>query len=49
MKGIVDTHTFLWWADDPSKLSPTALAFLSNSTNTVLLSVVSVWEIVIKQ
>lgn len=49
MKGLVDTHTFIWWDSDPSQLSPVALAFMQNPSNLVLLSVVSVWEIVIKQ
>ncbi len=49
MKGLLDTHTFLWWGDDSSKLSPTALAFLQDPTDELFLSVVSVWEIIIKQ
>jgi PIN domain nuclease of toxin-antitoxin system len=48
MKGLLDTHTFIWWDSDPSKLSAPALAFISDPANAVLLSVVSVWEIVIK-
>jgi PIN domain nuclease of toxin-antitoxin system len=48
MKGLLDTHTFIWWDSDPSKLSVQALTFLQDPANTVLLSVVSVWEILIK-
>src|SRR5437870_2947337 len=48
MKGLLDTHTFIWWDSDPSKLSATALTFLRDPANTLLLSVVSVWEILIK-
>ena len=48
MKGLLDTHTFIWWDSDPSRLSASALAFLCNPANVVLLSVVSVWEILIK-
>ena len=48
MKGLLDTHTFLWWDNEPSKLSATVLAFFQNPANTLLLSVVSVWEILIK-
>jgi PIN domain nuclease of toxin-antitoxin system len=48
MKGLLDTHTFIWWDSDPAKLSAKALAFLRDPANTVLLSVVSVWEILIK-
>jgi PIN domain nuclease of toxin-antitoxin system len=49
MNGLMDTHTFMWWDSEPSKLSATALAFLGNPANTVALSVVSVWELLIKQ
>ncbi|MBI1831987.1 MAG: type II toxin-antitoxin system VapC family toxin [Planctomycetes bacterium] len=49
MKGILDTHAFLWWDADPSKLSTSALAFIQDPTNFVYLSVVSIWEIIIKQ
>ena len=48
MKGLLDTHTFMWWDSNASKLSAPAQAFLQNPANTVLLSVVSVWEILIK-
>lgn len=49
MKGILDTHTFIWWDSDPSKLSGPALAFIQDPTNLIYLSVASVWEIVINQ
>lgn len=48
MNALLDTHTFIWWDSDPAKLSAQALALLQNPTTTVLLSVVSVWEILIK-
>ena len=48
MKGLLDTHVFIWWDSDPSKLSAPALAFLQDPANTVFLSVVSIWEILIK-
>jgi PIN domain nuclease of toxin-antitoxin system len=48
VKGLLDTHTFLWWDNEPSKLSAPVLAFLQNPANTMLLSVVSVWEVLIK-
>src|SRR5262249_86330 len=48
MKGLLDTHTFIWWDGEPSKLSPAALTFLQDPANTLLLSVVSVWEILLK-
>jgi PIN domain nuclease of toxin-antitoxin system len=48
MKGLLDTHAFIWWDSDPSRLSAPALAFLLDPANTVYLSVVSVWEMQIK-
>lgn len=48
MKVLLDTHAFIWWDSNPTKLSPRALTKLKNPANTVLLSVVSVWEIIIK-
>ncbi len=48
MKGLVDTHAFIWWYSDPSRLSAAALAFFHDPSRIVLLSVVSVWEILIK-
>ena len=48
MKGLLDTHTFVWWDGAPAKLSPAVRAFLQNPANTLLLSVVSAWEMLIK-
>lgn len=48
MKLLLDTHTFIWWDSTPEKLSETALALIQDTNNTVLLSVVSVWETQIK-
>ena len=48
MKLLLDTHTFLWWDSEPSKLSSKVLTLCQDRANTVLLSVVSVWEMQIK-
>jgi PIN domain nuclease of toxin-antitoxin system len=48
MIGLLDTHAFIWWDSDQSKLTPVALAFIQDPTNTILLSAISVWEIQIK-
>jgi PIN domain nuclease of toxin-antitoxin system len=48
MKGLLDTHTFIWWDSQPSRLSPAALAFLQNRGHQLLISVVSTWEIILK-
>ncbi len=48
MKLLLDTHTFIWWDSSPQKLSPKALSLCQNPQNTLLLSMVSIWEIQIK-
>lgn len=48
MRLLLDTHTFIWWDSDPDRLSAAALAALRDPVNTVWISVVSVWEILIK-
>jgi PIN domain nuclease of toxin-antitoxin system len=47
MKLLLDTCTFLWLAGGRS-LSPNAEAVVRDPSNDVLLSAVSVWEIVTK-
>jgi len=48
MKLLLDTHAFIWWDSESSKLSHQALAFCQDRANTVLLSVASIWEMQIK-
>jgi PIN domain nuclease of toxin-antitoxin system len=48
MKLLLDTHALIWWDSDPTQLSPIALAAIRDPANEVWLSVVSVWEMVIK-
>jgi PIN domain nuclease of toxin-antitoxin system len=46
VKVLLDTHTFLWMAAEPDKLSPRARDVCARESLT--LSVASVWEIGIK-
>ena len=48
MKVLLDTHTFIWWDSQPHRLSATVMALLQDPSTTALLSVASVWEMVIK-
>ena len=48
MIGLLDTQAFMWADSDPSKLSADAVAFLQTPGNQYLVSVASLWEIVIK-
>lgn len=49
MKLLIDTHTFLWLMDEPKRLSRKALEACQDRGNDLYLSVVSAWEIEIKQ
>lgn len=48
MKGLLDTHTFLWWITDNPQLSPRVREIVSNGDNVLFLSAVSGWEMAIK-
>jgi PIN domain nuclease of toxin-antitoxin system len=48
MRLLLDTHTFIWWDSEPTKLSAQALALCRERQNSLLLSVASVWEMQIK-
>jgi PIN domain nuclease of toxin-antitoxin system len=49
MKFVLDTHTFIWYVTNDSKLSSTAQELINNGNNEVLLSIASIWEMAIKQ
>jgi PIN domain nuclease of toxin-antitoxin system len=48
MKLLLDTHAFIWWDSQASRLSARALAACSDLANDLLLSAASVWEMQIK-
>lgn len=48
MRYLLDTHTFLWWNKQSTKLSVAVLNLFQDRSNTLLLSLASVWEIQIK-
>ncbi len=48
MKCLLDTHTFIWWDSDQQKLSKTVSDMCHDQSNTLMLSVASVWEMQIK-
>ncbi len=45
---LFDMHSFVWWADEPGKLSRAALEALEDKNNRLFLSDVSIWEMQIK-
>jgi PIN domain nuclease of toxin-antitoxin system len=48
MKLLIDTHTFIWFAQGSEKLSQHASELLDDSRNELLLSMASIWEMQIK-
>ena len=48
MRLLLDTHAFIWYATDSSRLSTTARSLIDNGDNDILLSTASVWEMAIK-
>lgn len=48
MRCLLDTHAFIWWANEPARLSSKALTLCQDRSNSLLLSLVSVWEMQIK-
>jgi PIN domain nuclease of toxin-antitoxin system len=48
MRLLLDTHAFIWWDSAPQQLSKDVLAWLRDPNNTIILSVVSLWEMQIK-
>nr|VFJ48958.1 MAG: PIN domain nuclease, a component of toxin-antitoxin system (PIN domain) [Candidatus Kentron sp. DK]VFJ58802.1 MAG: PIN domain nuclease, a component of toxin-antitoxin system (PIN domain) [Candidatus Kentron sp. DK] len=49
MRLLLDTHAFLWLGSSPEKISSDALSAYRNPNNEIFLSLVSVWEIQIKE
>ena len=48
MRALLDTHTLLWWILDDPALTQTARATITETSNTMLVSAASAWEIAIK-
>ena len=48
MNYLLDTHTFLWSAFSPSKLSTKARNEIRSAENQVCVSIISFWEISLK-
>lgn len=48
LRVLLDTHAFLWWIADSSRLSTTAYNAISQSENSVFVSAATAWEIAIK-
>lgn len=48
MNYLIDTHCILWCISAPEKLSKNVLKILENSSNRIVVSSISLWEIALK-
>ena len=48
MKFLLDTHIFLWFISRDARLSGSLRQIIRDPENDVYLSVVSIWEVIIK-
>ena len=48
MKLLLDTHTFIWLTTGSNELSPKARQLIEDLENRIFLSVISIWEILLK-
>lgn len=48
MKLLLDTHALLWWLADDDQLGPHARDLIADPANDILVSVASLWEVVVK-
>src|ERR1039457_1190989 len=48
MRVLLDTHVFLWWLYESSRLSARVCEVLADGSNTLLFSSASVWALIIK-
>lgn len=48
LKILLDTNALIWWMEDSPRLGQKARNLLANPSNTVIATVVSLWEITMK-
>ena len=48
MKLLLDTQIFIWWDSEPDRLPRRVLQLCEDEANTLVLSVVRLWEMQIK-
>lgn len=48
MKALLDTHAFIWWANDDPSLSSIAKGVIADRSNEIFLSAITSWEMAIK-
>jgi PIN domain nuclease of toxin-antitoxin system len=45
---LLDTHTLLWFDNEPEYIPPSTLHIIRNNKNTIYVSSMSIWELSIK-
>lgn len=48
MRLLLDTHVVIWWYQEPKRLKNSTLALINDRNNSVFVSDVVIWEMVIK-
>jgi len=48
MRLLLDTHTLIWSADDPSQIPSPAMTVMADPANALVVSAATLWEIAIK-
>lgn len=48
MRALLDTHALLWWLSDDPALPRSARNFIAKTTNSLIVSAATAWEIAIK-
>ena len=48
MDVLLDTHSFIWFVENDKKLTSKARNTIDNSSNTIYISIASLWEMAIK-
>lgn len=48
MRILLDTHTFIWFAEDDKRLNEAIKKLIEKPTNEIFLSIASIWEMAIK-
>ena len=48
-KYLLDTHTYMWWAQVPPVLTFQVQEILEDTDNQLFVSVASIWEMIIKR
>jgi PIN domain nuclease of toxin-antitoxin system len=49
VKILIDTHVFIWYIQNSERLPSSVATLINDSSNEILFSIASIWEMAIKQ